>query len=126
MHQRPSAALLELDDPYKNWTRDDYKLQEAVKSLERETCKSCGNPIWLCHSPSNLIDFDIRRESCYATIAIAEYEDDKSNPELEKGETLHAVAIGVKYDDGEQEKLPTRAEGFALMARSDEEDMNAE
>lgn len=119
MRQRPTAALLELDDPYTGWTPDDYKLQEAVITMNREKCKDCGNPVWLCHvggAVGNEVEFLVSTQGCYGKAAIAEYEDDKSNPELEAGEYHVALAVGLLNEDGSREPLPSRYQAYEQMA----------
>lgn len=122
MRQRPTAALLELPDPYTGWTTDDYKLQEAVITLNKEKCKECGNPIWLCHvggAVGNEVEFLVKTAGCYGKGAVMEYESDKSNPELEPGEYHYAVAVGIENETGDRDPLPSREAAFAQMALDD-------
>jgi hypothetical protein len=111
MRQRPTAALLEEADPYSNWTTFDYRLQEAYYVLQKEICKTCGNPVWYCHSADERIDFDVRKGICYAAAEIADKEKGRDS-QLGPGEYHYAVAVGVEYSDGEREPLPSRAEAL--------------
>jgi hypothetical protein len=113
--QRPSAALLELGDPYGSWQPIDWHLQEAVHVLNRQICKRCGNPIWYCHSADNRIDFEVKVGVCYAE---AEIEDHKKTDrrELGAGEYYYAVAVGL--DNGKdmpRDPLPSREEAMRKM-----------
>lgn len=119
MRQRPTAALLELDDPYTGWVPDDYKLQEAVITMNNEKCSSCGNPVWLCHSASNQIEFEIRKGACYGKAEVDDIK--KTHPELDEpgpGEYYYAVAVGIDDGEGGHEPLPRRREAMAVIADS--------
>lgn len=111
--QRPIAALLELPDPFTGWTSYDYRLQEAINIMDREVCKSCGNPVWLCHSADNRIQFEVRTGACYAKAEVEEFEDEKANnPKLNAGEYHYAVPVGLELGDGKYEPLPSRREAL--------------
>lgn len=113
MRQRPIAALLELSDPYSGWTSHDYRLQEAFLILDKETCNKCGNPIWFCHSADNRIDFEVKTGTCYAEAEIADYQKMQGkDKELDPGEYLYAVAVGIENEDGSRDPLPSRAEAL--------------
>jgi len=118
MRQRPTVAMLEGSDPYTGWIPMDYRLADAVSQLERDTCKSCGNPVWLCHSTHPGIEFDFRKSACYGKAELEDYE--KNLPAgvapLEDGEYRYVVAVGSKNDDGTFDPLPSRAEALKLLA----------
>jgi len=113
--QRPTAALLESPDPYSGWTSYDYRVQEAVNIMDRELCKTCGNPVWICHSYDNRIDFKVQVGTDYAKAAIEEYEKDQSKQKLEPGQYLYAVPIGIEDEDGTFDPLPSRREALAKI-----------
>jgi hypothetical protein len=117
MRQRPLAALLETDDPFSGWTSWDYRIQEAINVMDREVCKSCGNPLWLCHSADGRIDFEVRTGACFAKAEIEKWEKDGND--LKPGEYLYAVPVGDWYLDKEgtkvYEKLPSRREAMQKM-----------
>lgn len=114
MRQRPTAALLELDDPYSGWTSHDYRLQEAFTSMQHEKCNRCGNPVWLCHSYDSRIDFEVQVRTCYADAEIKDHE--KQHPdELKPGDYYIATAVGIEGEDGEREPLPPRSEAIEAM-----------
>lgn len=76
-------------------------------------CKSCGNPVWLCHSADNRIQFEIRTGACFARAEIEDYEDEKAgHPKLGSGEYHYAVAVGLDNEDGTHEPLPSRLEAL--------------
>lgn len=114
-HQRPTAALLELPDPNAGWTSHDYRIQEAVSILDKEICKTCSNPVWLCHSTDNRIDFEVRIGTCYAQAELKDYEENKSNADLNNGEYPYAVAVGVENEDGSRDPLPSRREAMMTV-----------
>lgn len=121
--QRPIAALLEEPDPYSNWTSHDYRVQEAIHTIDREVCKSCGNPVWLCHSYDNRIQFDVRVGACYAKAEIEdiEKENERSGVDsLKPGEYRYAVPIGIENGKDKNGKktydpLPSRSEALEKM-----------
>jgi len=83
--------------------------------MDREICKTCGNPVWLCHSTSNDIQFEVRVGACYAKAEIEDYEKDQSKPKLQAGEYLYAVPVGLDNEDGTHEPLPSRREALAKI-----------
>jgi len=113
---RPTAALLELDDPFSGWYSHDYRLQEAIGVLDRDTCKTCGNPVWLCHTSHSGVEFDIMASMCYAKAELDAYDKMPGNPDPEAGENRFAKAVGLKNEDGTFEPLPSRSEALAKIA----------
>jgi len=111
-HQRPTAALLEESDPTQGWTPHDYRLQEAVYILNKEVCKTCGNPVWLCHSTNNAIDFEVLTGACYAKAELEDFETGPAAQKLSAGEYLYAVPIGIKNEDNTFDPLPSRREAM--------------
>ena len=111
--QRPTAALLEEPDPNTGWTAIDYRLQEAGYILDLEKCKTCGNPVWLCHSTNNAIDFEVTLGVCYAKAEIEDYENNPANPKLGSGEYRYAKPVGIKNEDGSYDPLPSRREALS-------------
>lgn len=83
--------------------------------MDREVCKTCGNPVWLCHSTDNRIQFNVQTGSCYAKAELEDYEKDESKPKLQAGEYLYAVPVGVENEDGTNDKLPTRREALSKI-----------
>jgi len=90
----------------------DYRLQEALYTLNKDVCSSCGNPVWLCHSSDNRIEFEIGTRACYAKAEIETYEKDERNPPLEAGEYHVATAVGLENEDGTRDPLPSRREAM--------------
>lgn len=113
--QRPVAALLYEPDPHGQWTRMDYKLQDAFFTMDTEICTICNNPIWLCHSTDNRIDFKVQERTCYAKAEIEEYENSDKGKKLDSGAYLIAVPRGIEEEDGTYEPLPTRQEAYMKM-----------
>lgn len=113
--QRPVAALLYESDPYSNWVRMDYLLQDAFLTMDTEICTICNNPIWLCHSTDNRIDFKVKARTCYAKAELEEYEKSTKGKDLSAGEYIIAVPIGIEDEKGEEEPLPTRQEAYEKM-----------
>jgi hypothetical protein len=112
---RPTAALLEEDEPFRGWTSHDYRIQEALNIMEREVCKQCGNPSWLCHSADNRIEFELRVGACYGTAEVQDAEKNPNAPKLESGEYYYAVPVGLENDDGTRDPLPSRLEAMQKL-----------
>lgn len=83
--------------------------------MDREKCQSCGNPVWLCHSADNRIQFEIKTGACYAKAEIEDYEKGDAAPKLGSGEYRYAVPVGVENEDGSNERLPSRREALAKI-----------
>lgn len=115
MRQRPTAALLELPDPFTGWTSYDYRLQEALSIMEKEVCRTCGNPVWLCHSADSRIDFEIKTGACFADAELKDYEKLHPDKELESGEYRYAVAVGLENEDKTRDPLPSRREAMEKL-----------
>jgi hypothetical protein len=113
--QRPTAAILCEPNPHDGWTRLDYMLQDACLVLEAEVCGTCHNPVWLCHSTDNRIDFKIAKRTCYAKAEIEDYEKTPEGRDLGSGEYLLAKPIGIEGKPGEYEPLPTRQDAYKSM-----------
>lgn len=113
--QRPTAALLCEPDPHTDWTRLDYILQDAYFTMDREICSICNNPVWLCHSTDNRIDFKVKTRTCYAKAELEDFEKSKEGKNLSSGEYLIAVPVGIEDEKGEEEPLPTRHEAYERM-----------
>lgn len=113
--QRPTAALLNDPNPQGSWTRIDYLLQDAYYIMDHEICTICNNPIWLCHSTDNRIDFEIKKRTCYAKAEIEDFEKDKVNNKLDSGEYIIASPIGIDDGEGNYEPLPNRREAYERL-----------
>ena len=97
------------------WTSHDYRLQEACYILDKEICQSCGNPVWLCHSTNNTIDFEIVTGTCYAKAELEDYEENSANEKLGSGEYHYAQAVGIKNEDNTYDELPSRSEALTSI-----------
>lgn len=113
--QRPCAALLMESDPNGEWTKIDYLLLDAFYTLDSESCTICNNPIWLCHSTDNRIEFVVKTRTCYAKADIEAYEKTTDGKNLGEGEYLIAQPIGIEDGNGGHEPLPSRHEAYQRM-----------
>lgn len=113
--QRPCAALLMEPDPMGEWTKIDYLLLDAFYILDSETCTICNNPIWLCHSTDNRIDFKVKTRTCYAKAEIEDFENSEKGKRIGSGEYLIAVPQGIEDENGNLEPLPSRHEAYQSM-----------
>lgn len=117
-NQRPTAALLMEPNPHGDWTKVDYLLIDAFHILDAETCTICNNPIWLCHSTDNRIDFSVTKRTCYAKAEIEDFEKSTEGKNLDSGEYLIAVPRGIENATGIDDPLPTRSEAYKSMPSS--------
>lgn len=108
----PSAALTYDPNPNRDWTRLDYLLQDAFFTMDRELCTICNNPIWLCHSTDNRIEFEVKTRTCYAKAEIEAFEKGERGKNLGEGEYLVAKPVGLEDGSGGYEPLPNRREGY--------------
>lgn len=83
---------------------------EAAYIIGKEVCKACGNPVWLCHSSNNTIDFEIETGTCFAKAELEDFENNPGSEKLNAGEYRYAKAVGIKNEDGSYDPLPTRRE----------------
>ena len=94
----------------------DYRLLDAVAQLDRDVCKTCGNPVWLCHSASNEIEFEIRSGWCYGKAELEDYAESPEAPKLEAGEYRFAVAVGIMGENDVRDPLPSRSDALSNLA----------
>ncbi len=113
--QRPTAALLFDPDPHRDWTRLDYLVQEAYHTMDQETCSICNNPIWLCHSTDNRIDFKVVTRTCFAKAELEDFEKSEKGKKLDAGEYAIARPIGIDDNNGNFDPLPNRHEAYERM-----------
>lgn len=111
--QRPTAALLYDPNPKGEWDKLDYLIQDAYFVMDREICTICNNPIWLCHSTDNRIEFEVQKRTCYAKAEIEDFEKSKDGKSLDSGEYLIARPVGLEDGKGNYEPLPNRREAFS-------------
>lgn len=107
-HEQPS-------DP---WTDLDFMLVEAMQILEEETCRECGNPIWICRNENAAnIGFKIKMATCYAKAEMDKWherEDAKKNKPKRHGQYPYVVAY--TYDES---PMPSRMEFYKSFAEND-------
>jgi hypothetical protein len=88
---------------------------EAMTIMEAEKCRKCGNPVWLCHTTNNAVDFEVEKNTCYGDAELQDYEKNNQNAPLEVGEYLTVKAVGIKNDDGSYDPLPSRMEAMQQL-----------
>lgn len=113
--QRPTAALLCDPDPHGEWEKVDYLLVDAFYIMDQENCSICHNPIWLCHSTDNRIEFKVKTRTCYAKAELEDFEKSTNGKDLGAGEYTIAVPVGIEDEAGEVEPLPSRREAYERM-----------
>jgi hypothetical protein len=107
---RPSAHILGLKKPLSGWSESDHKLAVAYSTLEAETCDKCGNPIWLCRTTDERVEFEVKKYRCFATAEI-EQREEKWRKQNKKGDRLKP---------GEYEyAVPKTRSGASLPSRED-------
>lgn len=106
----PTVLIYDERQPDK-WRPEDKKLAIAWTILQRETCKSCGQPMWLCRSDNRQLGFKVKTSVCYADKELNSKENKKRAEKLKPGETQYVVPY--MYDDS---PLPSRQEYMAGLA----------
>lgn len=102
----PTLYLLKDRKNGKKWSEVDKKLMLAWTTYQDEMCPRCGIPMWLGHSEDPNIEFHTEITVCYSCQHIG--NDKKPEPE---GGTKYNTPAAVEIE-GEDTKLPTRAEGY--------------
>lgn len=108
----PPTSLLTDEQPSKEWSRADKKLAMAWTILQKETCNSCGQPLWICRSTNRDLTFKIRRGLCFATQELEKFKESRNGKNLKKGEYPFAVPV-MRNDDNAP--LPSRREYFESL-----------
>ena len=113
--QRPTSVLLREPDPQGDWSPVDYALVDAYYTMDREVCTICNNPVWLCHSLDNRIEFKPVIRTCFAKAEIEDFEKTEKGKNLSAGEYIIARPIGLEDGAGNFDPLPTRHEAYEKM-----------
>lgn len=88
----PSVMLVRGKTAADGWAEYDKKLAMAWVILDRETCKDCGQPLWICRSSNRDLMFSVRTDLCYASAEFEKWQDSKKAKNLKKGEKPYIVA----------------------------------
>lgn len=94
------------------WSLRDRMLFASVLQLNSEKCPQCGTPMWLGHTYSNEVEFDVKFSICHACEELAERTKDLKLP---PGEYAHVHARGLIEEDGTESALPSRSVGYSKM-----------
>ena len=92
MGKRPTTFILRKGNPNGSWGEYDFALAEAAQILDSEFCPSCKQPIWLCHSETDEIQFKVRDEHCYALERIERAQEANSKKKGYNGAGVNLVA----------------------------------
>lgn len=93
------------------WTPEDKKLAIAWTILQRETCKTCGQPMWICRSDNRGLGFKVKTSVCFADKELNSSINKKRAEKLKPGEQQYVVPY--MYDGS---ALPSRAEYMTSLA----------
>lgn len=106
--------------PDEPWTPFDFKILEAYQIMEDEQCPKCGQPIWLCRSTDNRIEWKLDSSICYASRKQEESQWYRHNPK-KKPDKSERADWGKSYfpvpfvPDNVGGELPTRDEFYASL-----------
>lgn len=78
--------MLFYTQPNTAWEPFDFKLIEAYQIMQDETCPSCGQPVWLCRSDDERIEWKTGSTVCYATKALEESRWNRENSGKKKSQ----------------------------------------
>ena len=106
----PTTLIYTARQPSDEWDDFDKKLAVAAHILKKQTCPKCGQPLWICRSDNNNLDFVVRTAVCYSSKALetARKKREKSNAknkDLKPGEFEYVEPV-MLFDA----KMPTRDE----------------
>lgn len=94
------------EQPTDPWNEFDFLLVEALQILEDETCRECGNPIWICRNEEAAhVGFKVKTSTCFAKAEMDRWQaaQEKKGKKSTPGELPYVIAF--TYDDG---PMPTR------------------
>lgn len=94
------------EQPSEPWTELDFLLVEAMEILDEETCKECGNPIWVCRNEfATHVGFKIKTATCFAKAELDKWNEaqQKKNKSLDAGQ--YPYIVPYTYDESE---MPSR------------------
>lgn len=100
----PPTLFLDNRTVADGWSRADKKLAMAFTILQKETCRECGQPLWICRSSERDLMFSVRTDICYATAELEKFGKTKRGQSLKPGERPYIVAK-MRKDD---QSLPSR------------------
>jgi len=72
--------------------------------LKKETCKECGQPLWICRSSEKNLTFSVRTGVCYAKAELDKWQKGTKSQKLKNGEHPYIVAKMRREED----PLPSR------------------
>jgi hypothetical protein len=105
LHLPPTVMLIDERQPSEGWSSADKKLAVAWTILQRETCRECGQPLWICRSSNRQLQFSVRTDTCYATAAVKKWQNSSRGKKLKDGEYPYVVPFTI-----DKSPLPTRLE----------------
>jgi hypothetical protein len=110
---RPSAHILALKKPLSGWSEWDHKLAVAFSQLEAEICEKCGNPIWICRTTDDRVQFTVEKYRCFADAELEKKRNKrtKEKRELKPGEYEYTRAETI--DGG---PLPSREDYYKRIS----------
>jgi len=118
---RPCAMIFHVQ-PDTPWEPYDFSLLEAYQILQDETCPKCGQPVWLCRSTDNRIEFKVEETVCYATRAIEEKNarKEKKNKKISADEkhSWGLIQYAVPFvPENIGAELPTRKDFYESLTK---------
>lgn len=106
-----------------DWDAMDRALIEAYQILEDERCPECGQPTWICRNDDPNIQFEIKKDVCYAKRALEEKNADLKDVKTAKERSKLKASWGaIEYPTPftlDESPLPTRKEYYDRVVASD-------
>jgi hypothetical protein len=119
---RPSAIVYG-KSANQDWDALDRALIEAYQILEDERCPECGQPTWICRNDDPNIQFEIKKDVCYAKRALEEKNADLKDIKNAKDRAKAKASWGaIEYPTPftlDESPLPTRKEYYDRVAKTD-------
>lgn len=88
----PRVMLEEGRQPSQGWSEEDKKLAIAWTIMNKETCRSCGKPLWICRADSRDLVFSVQTDICYSTAALEDWRKTSKAKRLKNGENPFVTA----------------------------------
>lgn len=104
----PPLTMLTGSD--EGWTWENRLLAQALTTLEEETCKGCGVPVWHSRSSHRNIGFLVEKDTCYGCKEAEEDRQKREKSKKSESPGQKSWVRAVPYD--EVVGLPSRDESY--------------
>jgi hypothetical protein len=89
-----------------------------LQILEDETCKQCGNPIWICRNESATnVGFKVKTATCFAEAELQRWQEkEEKKKSSKKAHGQYPYTIAYTYDNSD---MPSRISFYKSLMEKD-------